>query len=400
MRRAEWWQVLVAFLAVSLFAVGCDDSSSSEEGDQTVSDQVAETTPDVEEETSPDVTEEVDQVEEDQAEVEEDLIEADADMVEDQGGGEFEWPETPEDYVFNASYVNTLTVPELVDGRPTCCRDWGDSSKNDGIDNSISELTNALSLVLNAQDTLDEQLQAGNLALLFDHQSYNGTETDEFFLVGLFGSFADGVSYAQASAGGANFLVNPIVFKDGTGEPEIYFEEASLSAGALSAGPDTFQIALPIGDGLQVDVSDAVIEGQATVSSDGVSYIEGELSGYIEVAALVNAINAMVSSPTCECLGFEGDLYTLQPSGEITEECMDLETAEGLCTEEEEQVCVMLAASVPDSPLASCPLLNGIIANSADINLDNDPMTYEALSIGMEWTAVPANISGFQEVEE
>lgn len=411
LKRNSWLLTsLIAIAAVALF--GCDDGGGSETGNDTSgTDMAGGDTATGDTNTGSDTN------------TNGDTGGTDTSMAEEVP---ITWPASPDEFVSTSSsvtYVATLEIPALdANDVPECCRDFGEISRDyveavaDGleptneIDNALAGLADSIQGIapdFSLQDTLDEQIMSGSLALLFDHREFNGmaTDDDNFVLVGLLGSFADPTTYAEASAGTGTFNINPASFVSG-GEPLIKFNPAIMASGEMSAGPSTFQLTFPLGfANLDVAVSDTLIAGTASVEANGVSYTSGTLSGYVEIEELIAAINALMASPDCECLGL-GDtpLYEYDAStGEITDNCVDQNTANTECETMDEEICRTLGGgTVEGVPIPLCGALPGFVTAVADIDVDGDCATdpegcaFEALSLGLRWTGVPGTIEGLE----
>ncbi len=408
-RFAKSLGICLLLAAWSMWALGCDEESKKDPTTDTPNPDVADVSDLPPEETDEDVppTDVEPDVTPDVPDVTPDTTPDTAPDVEPDVPDPFNWPDSPQDYAFGpVAYVHKLIIPTVssTDG-PTCCRDWGAISKDnvregtDLMDNALASLAKALVLFVNVQEMLDEQLEAGSFALLWDHQDFAGGAQDpSFFLVGLFGDYAGTTTYAEASAGNGTFSVSEKSFKPNSGEPLIYFSGASMTASNLNAGPSLFRLTLPLGFvNLDVAVSDAQVTGRANFDGDKISYFEGTLSGYVKVADVVDAVNEIVASPACECLGLTGPLYVMEEDGSITASaCMQTAAAHALCSTVDEEICAVLAAGPQSISMSLCTMLPTLLVAQADIDLNGDCATdpvgcaYEALSIGLQWEAVPA----------
>jgi len=330
------------------------------------------------------------------------------------------WPADPANYVAGPiSYLNTLTIPPVFQAGATCCRDFGAISKNGvgPIDNALANLANLL-LSLGVADfgaILNQSLQDGSLVVLLDHQlldfasavtSSDGAASDalrrslpdDFALVQLAGAFAPGTTFTEASAGNGEFSILGKSFLPGTGEPENYVFPALMDTASMSAGPLTLELTLPFGF-LTLDLK--ALDGEVsadhgTISTAGVPYTNGKLSGYVLVDDIYAGLNGLLLSSQCDCLGRSEPIYSKQPDGTWSGAC--LTNALDLCSQPDEEVCVTLAGNVnsnpPVGPVQACSILPQVINLQSDIDLNGDPSVYEALSLGLQFTGVTGQVTG------
>ena len=303
------------------------------------------------------------------------------------------WPATPEDYANSArvTYIATLRFPEIDENdQPICCRDFGDISRNPGIDNSFAILASSLlGLGFDLNQLLYDTLASGDLVALLDHRELDGeTDPDGFALAWLRGSFDAPTDYATAAAGNGTFLLDPESLEP-SGEPKLLFNPAQMEAGAMTAGPAQLNLLLPIAlQTLDLTVNDASIGGDATFAPDGLAYSAGTMSGWIELASIFENLNLLVANE-CACLGL-GDtpLFEQQADGSWDGNCiMD---PKATC---DDDLCPTLAGSdINDG--GACSLTRQLLPQLADIDLDGDRARFEAISIGLEWTGVSGRVSG------
>lgn len=312
-------------------------------------------------------------------------------------GQPYEWPATPADFISSAervSYIAQFGVPEVVDGSPVCCRDFGANSKNAGIDNAFSSLNAQLSGIPNSgidfQAALTAAIQDGSLVFLLDHRELDGADdADGFLLSWLTGSFAAGSNFADASVGLGTFDVAPSSFVGNTGEPVRVMDPAEMTASMMSGGPISIDVILPFGAAsIPVPIDQMNASATATIATDSVTYTMGEMSGYIPEDEVFAGINSIASSPTCTCLGLNGaDLYNEDAMGRWSGTCQDVSNK---CLTSDEFPCRVIAGtSIFDGQV--CTVLPGILTNAADIDTNNDG-DYDALSIGLTWEGVDATI--------
>jgi len=320
-----------------------------------------------------------------------------------------DWPGTPGGYTPGpVSYMNTLTVPGLdAMSVPTCCKDFGPISKDfiqsgtNNIDNALANLAGSLvGLGVDIQALLTSAITDGTLAMLLDHRSLDaGALPDDFVLAQLLAEFAPGTTYTEANAGTGSFLLDPASFVGATGEPQNFNFPSVMGTPAMSAGPFTFGLTLPLGFvTLDIQAFETDITGDhGTISAAGIPYTNGTLAAYILLTDVYGAINALLNSPECSCLGLTQDVYTQQPDGSFAATgCVA--NADLLCALPEEEVCVSLADpdlfGNPSGVLGACLVLPGVLNGQADIDLNADPTVYEGMSIGLEYTGTTAAVTG------
>lgn len=310
-----------------------------------------------------------------------------------------EFPDTPAEYTAGiTSYVNSLTIPAVVDGVPTCCEDFGPISKDfiasgtDNIDNALAQLAVLLGSLASLQDLLDEGLADGSVVLIADHQTLNEFALpDPFALAIVNGSFDNGTDFAQASAGNGEFLIETDAFLGGTGEPASLFFPSLMTETDMTAGPASLDFPIPFGIlTLDLTVSAAKVTGvHSGVDAAGIEYTSGTISGYLQIDQFFSAANAILNGDDCSCLGLTEDVYQ-KIGGFWTGVCVT--DPELLCTLPDEEICATLAGnSIGEAQV--CGALPFFIADAADIDLTADP-GFEGLSLGIEFTAVPGQVNG------
>jgi len=306
------------------------------------------------------------------------------------------WPPDPTSYANTAqqvSYITSLQIPASSPmGAPTCCKDFGARSRMPGqLDNALAALNNNFgpALGLDINTLLQEQIElTGALTMLWDHRELDTTQNpDDFVLVALLGAWAPNTTYATASMGQGQFLISRDSFDSMTQEPLISFNPATISNGTMSAGPGNFVIALPLlGFTLQLDIQEAEVFSPVAVAMSGLRYSTGTLSGYVLTEDIRTTLNSYISS--CACTGVTGDLYTPGPLAWGATQCSSATFAS--CASDPSPSCQALDGftSMLCSGLTAIPLLS-------DIDADSDGQ-FDALSVGLQWSAEPATIVGVQ----
>ncbi|HYC56988.1 MAG TPA: hypothetical protein VEL28_18790 [Candidatus Binatia bacterium] len=322
------------------------------------------------------------------------------------------WQASPDEYVAGpTAYISEVEVPEIVLDEPTCCRDFGSISRDyieaqsvgetsNKKDNALARLADSLiSLGFDLELLLNEAIQDGTVSLLLDHPGMDTNNLPaEFALAALTSEWTNATDYASASAGTGDFLLDRGAFVPGTGEPVSVFYPSTFDEGVdgLDAGPSTLNFPIPFGILLlDLPIASVNISADATVEPGGISYENGEVSGYLLVDSFFEALNNLLDSPLCDCLGHTQSIYYKNVDGEWTGFGRCVNDPGAVCTEESESLCVTLAGSdFMSSPPEVCGLLPSVIGGIADLDLNNDPENWEGFSAGFQFTAVPANVIG------
>ncbi|MBT8492878.1 MAG: hypothetical protein KJO07_07435, partial [Deltaproteobacteria bacterium] len=186
--------------------------------------------------------------------------------------GPFDYPDDSDGYRANlASYISTITIPELDDGDPTCCFDFGSRSKNEGIDNAyavfvqtVTEFVNLFNVQQEYDELLDRAPQDGPLVWLIDHRGLAVGQSDQFRMAFLYGAMEGDTTQPDARAGTGTFTISSRSFEPGTGTPRTSFDGVFYSAatGAVlsPAGPMFVPFALANAE-LQLPLESARIRG-------------------------------------------------------------------------------------------------------------------------------------------
>ncbi len=323
------------------------------------------------------------------------------------------WPEDPSAYVPGPiSYLSELGISPLEQGVPTCCKDFGSISKDailegtDNLDNALAVLAGQLqSLGVDLNALLAESIASGSLAVLFDHQLLDlGAAatagrglSDQFALVQLAGIFTDGTTYAEAAAGQGRFLMRRDSFVAGSGEPVNFAYPAQMNADTMNAGPFTLDLSLPFGFlTLALPTEQAELTAaHGPVTAAGITYTDGRLSGLVRLDAVFGSINQILDAPACECLAISEPVYRENLDGAWISACVS--DARARCPAAEQDVCVVLAgADLLAVPTQVCLILPGVLSGAADLDLDAQPATFEALSLGLEFTGVFGTAVGLE----
>lgn len=287
-----------------------------------------------------------------------------------------------------------------------CCKDFGAISK-DFIERGVDTIDNAvagLAAVMNAFGETDvsqgvnDDIAAGEIVLLLDHRDLDASSApDPLDLALLHGTFAPGTDFAAAVAGNGMFVADSENFLPGTSTPKNTFSSAVYRVDSLSADGGTFAAVLPFG-GTTIDVAiqESEIEaGHSGVSATGLGYESATVAGYVFPEDLVIAINGVLRSDNCACLGLTEDIYTKDSGGEWTATGC-LADAESLCPIATKRSCIVLAEAInldDENSIGLCDAIPQAMFLFADLDLDGDTATFEGLSTGIRFTSVPGVIS-------
>lgn len=308
------------------------------------------------------------------------------------------WPSTPESYIpEDLYYVSTLTFPlEPGSNTPSCCRDYGDASRNEGIDNSFALIEAAgRSLGIDFQGYFTRQLESGELVLLWD---FRRGPDDSLVIAGLRGGFDANTDYDSASRGEGRFELEDASFASSTGEPTGIIWDAHIEPdGTFWAGPGSLYVRMPL-YGVTVDIllEHVELEGQQTLSPEGVPILVGQMSATLELAKLYRAFNDFALSERCACLGISDPPYVYDAeAGTWSSTCVD--DALDLCNTPENQDCAILTGTDltrgPDPQICELapPLFRGLVDVDVDCTTSpTEPGGFDALSLGFEFEAWPA----------
>ncbi len=297
------------------------------------------------------------------------------------------------DGVDRVSYTSEANVPPEEDDEWRCCKDFGEISDNPGeIDNAYAELADLLSLGgVDLEEGIENQIQDGNLVILMNHLGVS-EEGATYDIEAYLGAFAEGTIYEDAKAGDGEFEIEDVSFDD-QGNPQVVFEDAVLQDGELQAGPTNITLAVGVGeDALTLDLRDTELRADASFSNGGIQLDNGELSAYLLVDDLFEALNDFLESDTCQCLGVGDDPVFVQDGpADWSSDCREPEGDDGdgdghTC--EEDDICAVLGSQDSIACTVGIPTL---LPPEADLDTSDDG-TNDALSIGLEWVGVPGTI--------
>jgi len=153
-----------------------------------------------------------------------------------------------------AGAINTAKIPSNATGCP---------------------VGNDLSIIASfANKPLQDAIDKGDFGVIMEFRDVTDFDnTASFFLAGLLG--------APETTGSSNFLLDKKSYKADDCSPLIAFDGASISSGALEAGPSDFYLNLPIeqlGGNLEMTLKMAMI--LASITDDTVAATNGFVGGY------------------------------------------------------------------------------------------------------------------------
>lgn len=313
------------------------------------------------------------------------------------------WPDAVADYEFDrGSYIHTVQIPDPT--TQPCCRDFGENSRDfiedgtDNPDNALGVLDQQLRVAskdkASFEGSLQNTIEAGSWTTLLDFRN-NG---DLAYLTGRF----DGVlgaekpvealkaAYDRAKAGDGTFLLEPSYFEDGEAKPLYFFETVELSNGQLTATNGRLDLPMPLLL-TRINVPLQRVNMSATLEKDGAGYkVNGaRVSGYIAVDDWFKGYNDVVADQ-CACAELSQPVYRKQ-GGEWQNNC--LTAVQGTCTGTAATACGIVVIDDPAKGGLCGTLFDGILA-AADIDFDEDPASYEGLSVGLLMGGAPATAVG------
>jgi hypothetical protein len=184
------------------------------------------------------------------------------------------------------------------------------------------------------------------------------------------------------------YKVGPGSFVEGTNIPKTLYPGATITNGALAAGPGSFNLGFPYYDvTMKVVMGKASVTGMATKDEAGVALSNGRLTGAVASSSFLDWINAYVVSDWCSCLkDMHGDLID-KTQGLTAEACIATPDSSA-CDEDEDGVCILFANQ--------CTLIMPVMGAFADIDTDADgvPDSFSAL---MHLKAKGTTIAGLPE---
>ncbi|MGM0559153.1 MAG: hypothetical protein ACQEVA_22400 [Myxococcota bacterium] len=300
------------------------------------------------------------------------------------------WEDANEDGQFQADEFN----------EDACCFDFdGDGENDNGLGGLLADFGSVLGLNLaEANVELQTAIDEGSLIIVFEHQGLEDLTGDEFEINFLLGEL-DGVASITTDGSATNpVLIDPTSFDEGS-YPQARIPDAELeSDGVVTAGPGNARLQLDLlGATIDLAIRQAQITTQVpdTPESDladkGVFLTEGKLGGFTTVADLFDALNTFTGN--CECLGLaDGEnLIDYDPNDPLNPETTSCnENADAGACEGTDDTCFQIADN--------CGLVVSVGPGLADLDTDGDGAV-DSISIGLEFTAAGADISGVATAE-
>ncbi len=282
------------------------------------------------------------------------------------------------------SIINQLII-EGTEDDPVCCFDYtGDGE----IDNALGQDVGGLIGLDAINDNIATSIDDGSLVLLLEHAGLDDATTDDDFLINFFiGSHVEPFDGLEATNN--QVLIDPASFDMGS-QPQAYVPDASVTGGAVAAGPGTVKIQISLAAAtLDVTVSQARIEADvdaanSALDATGVSLSGGKLGGVVKVRDVFTAANEFAAN-SCTCLGLTQPL--LDDNGMCPEDGGDV-TA---CEDAMEDTCATVGEN--------CGLF-GAVSIFADVDLDGDGAAGtidDGLSLGASFTTAGAEITGVEQ---
>jgi hypothetical protein len=188
-----------------------------------------------------------------------------------------------------AGAISSLTTPTDAAVVKSLCFDYtGDGLGDNGLKGLAGQVNGPLA----------DAVSGGAIAILFELPGVTDfANTGSFQLNGLLGKSA-----ATPVATTGDFTVQEASYITEVCQPMIYFKNASITAGALAAGPSEFQLSVPVSDGVVIDatVLQAKIKADVTAGATtaGFEATNGVLSGILTKQELETALARLQA--TCD----------------------------------------------------------------------------------------------------
>ncbi len=316
--------------------------------------------------------------------------------------------EDPCDLAFDesASYVWFLAVASQIESNgeliDDCCFDFdGDGT----VDNRVGEVIRDLGGIVNVDfnGSIGQAIADGNLALVFEIAGLDDWTVDPDVVINGHYARDTDLDFTNNLVGEGVFEVTPNNFWPDTADARYAFE-ASVQGGILSAGPATFDLSVPVGDGDQrVNAKlletrlDAKLEESPSgtgVSFDGAAdftanpeagiIFGARLGGVLPEAELYGGINDFMSG-VCTCVSMAGPMVSFDESTNAWEcaQAATIDTSACDTTVQTEDICSKIGTF--------CSLALTII--TPDLDRDNDGRN-DAFSLGAWLKGVGADITG------
>lgn len=292
-----------------------------------------------------------------------------------------------EDYPFaDNSYVYEMRVVSDV----PCCFDFN----GDGVaDNAFADLVDSISSItgLDYNAELNQLIVTNAVCNIFDMQLLDSVDDDDSVnLTFMWGTDSDG-EYENNLDGSESFTVDADSFIPGdpvcTMEPLSTFDSATISSGMLSADTELLhglKIPFIFGGIMSVSLKPAKLTASLSLGPHGLLYTEGKLGGVMPMQDFCQVVNDFAEQ-SCECLGIDGPLVSCGVDGDRYKvDCTPTENS----TCESNSACANLEQT--------CPLIGVMLGSALDVDTDDDAVN-DAMSIGLEFSATSATVTGITQ---
>ncbi len=271
-----------------------------------------------------------------------------------------------------AAFVTNFTI---VEDR-TCCRDFdGDGDFENFIGNTLIS-TARTSFGVNVNQNIDNAIQAGALAFIFEFEDWQNDQYDPQITARILNGTDTTAPIDDNLFGSGSFYPTPESY-DANGQPRWGFTQAHVFNGMFEATGGKLRIYFPgIVDAVQIILDDVKVTAQIPIGADlgaggSVTMLDGELSGAIIRKEFFDSLNTFAQ--TCSCMG--GPIFEEQSNGSYT--CL---LTEDKCVGDASNACELTGQ------LSFCGGL-GLFSSSVDVDLDGDGRR-DSFGFGARFTAV------------
>ena len=288
--------------------------------------------------------------------------------------------EDPATFAYGPASVMTELIVQGTAEDPVCCFDYtGDGN----IDNALGVGIAGFQQLEGINASIKGNIEDGSLDLVLEPDGLEALDNDDAFTTNFYVGAHDG-EFTTFAPSANPVLINPASFDEGA-QPQAYLPGASVTGGALVAGPGSVEIQVVLFDApLSLTISQARIEADvdaanSALDATGVSLASGKLGGVVKKSDIFNAFNNLAASPACTCLGLGAD-----PLVNLETAACNANADTAACETEGQTACVEVVGAC--DYLAAIDLLT-------DVDLDGDG-TADSVSIGLAYSASGAEITG------
>lgn len=246
-------------------------------------------------------------------------------------------PDTSPDVVVPpaAGYYSHVIAVELPEKAADYACDGNNDGKIDAADGDINGLLGTLAgFGVDANAELTKTVEKGSLVLLLKILGFDGTATTNAKLELLIGDDME-VQPDPTCGVGANLeascdWVASDSSYDASGVPKVSVSGAKVGSGKLSAGPASIGFAVPITDGLvlDLDIQNGTIKGDMTGKFD---ITNGRICGSVPKQSIKDGLTAACAEPDppsfCDFIGVLDFVLTCEPNCSVV---IAFESAEAL----------------------------------------------------------------------